>query len=807
MKNRFFKLVSLLCAFALLFSCVQLTVFARTAVAEQEEALEGEEELFNEENPSEVLLLKAGKSVKGTVPAGGSVKVELHTGKSGTITLTLQLKKAERMTVKINGKKKTFTLLADKSAEDPSKDFYIFEYTTTAGKTDIITLSSKKEKSFKLSASKIQVDGEPEEAEEAEEPVAEEQPEVPAGETAEEEQPEAPAGDPAAEEQPEAPAGDPAAEEQPEAPAGDPAAEEQPEVPDGDPAAEEQPETPAEEPTAEEQPEVPAGETADEEQPEVPAGETADEEQPEEPAQEEVKEEKEPETPAEKETQEEVKEEKEPEIPAEEETKEEVKEEEEPETPAEEETKEEVKEEKEPETPAEEETKEEVEEEKEPETPAEEETKEEVEEEKEPETLAEEETKEEVKEEKEPETPVEEPEKEDEPETPAEETVAEPTATPEPTKSAEKPTRPTRKRTPKPAEEATPEPVVEPIRDIQIIASTEGKVLPGDTIELQTEKINFNEDDIVTYQWLVSEDGGKTYNKVETATDSVYSYTVNDENSTFVYAVEASVKAASGFEGTVTSDATEPVRYSYEVKLTIDENIDLDEAIGASNELLLVVGIQPGEENNKYSAVNYVRLTETGSFTYTFDHLKTGFEGDKILTYAEALHEGKVVEAFLVKIPMNLNEKSHYTRCRNPEGFWTDTVELHDGALLSESALTTIKETDLGSKVGLNVVEKEEEPEGPITVPEGATAEMIITWENGEPALNTVAHFDAILDGFEGIDYTLQLQQSVDNENWEDVPGATDDHMDMLITEENCIYYWRVMVYINQPQEGASQDG
>ena len=83
---------------------------------------------------------------------------------------------------------------------------------------------------------------------------------------------------------------------------------------------------------------------------------------------------------------------------------------------------------------------------------------------------------------------------------------------------------------------------------------------------------------------------------------------------------------------------------------------------------------------------------------------------------------------------------------------------------------------------------------------------MTVSWENGVPELNSVAHFEAILEGFDGIEYRLQLQESLDNESWTDVQDATDDHMDVLFTEENYQHFWRIKVCILSFGDGVSEE-
>ena len=102
----------------------------------------------------------------------------------------------------------------------------------------------------------------------------------------------------------------------------------------------------------------------------------------------------------------------------------------------------------------------------------------------------------------------------------------------------------------------------------------------------------------------------------------------------------------------------------------------------------------------------------------------------------------------------------------------------------------------------------EEEPAAQISVREPSVnpadlyVGFTITWDDEVPSFGSVAHLDAVLDGFENLDFSFQWQYSEDNSSWTDVEGETQRRMDTVITEQNYLYYWRVMVYINVPAEG-----
>lgn len=56
--------------------------------------------------------------------------------------------------------------------------------------------------------------------------------------------------------------------------------------------------------------------------------------------------------------------------------------------------------------------------------------------------------------------------------------------------------------------------------------------------------------------------------------------------------------------------------------------------------------------------------------------------------------------------------------------------------------------------------------------------------------------FVTVLDGYEGVTYTLQWQQS-DNGTWYDLPGENGSSLTITATEENCTSTWRVCVNIS----------
>lgn len=101
--------------------------------------------------------------------------------------------------------------------------------------------------------------------------------------------------------------------------------------------------------------------------------------------------------------------------------------------------------------------------------------------------------------------------------------------------------------------------------------------------------------------------------------------------------------------------------------------------------------------------------------------------------------------------------------------------------------------------------EGNEEDESPIDVlallPEDRSISYKVFWDVENPAFGDTAHFVSSITGYDLVDYSIQWQYSEDDIHWNDIYGATDETMDVVASEENYLYFWRVMVYIYLPQE------
>ena len=89
----------------------------------------------------------------------------------------------------------------------------------------------------------------------------------------------------------------------------------------------------------------------------------------------------------------------------------------------------------------------------------------------------------------------------------------------------------------------------------------------------------------------------------------------------------------------------------------------------------------------------------------------------------------------------------------------------------------------------------------PAELPANRSVHFVVEWDDDLPTIGSVAHFKAILDGYDHLIYTLQWQFSEDGQTWENLEGADEMNMDREITLDNYEYYWRVAVTVKGIQE------
>ena len=106
------------------------------------------------------------------------------------------------------------------------------------------------------------------------------------------------------------------------------------------------------------------------------------------------------------------------------------------------------------------------------------------------------------------------------------------------------------------------------------------------------------------------------------------------------------------------------------------------------------------------------------------------------------------------------------------------------------------QETENEAELEENTELAEEETE----VPSNRFIEISVTCDSPNPVIGDTAHFTAILNGYEDLEYTCQWQYSPDHEDWFDITGETGLSMDVVTNKENNYYYWRILVYVEEEQ-------
>lgn len=95
--------------------------------------------------------------------------------------------------------------------------------------------------------------------------------------------------------------------------------------------------------------------------------------------------------------------------------------------------------------------------------------------------------------------------------------------------------------------------------------------------------------------------------------------------------------------------------------------------------------------------------------------------------------------------------------------------------------------------------EQENGPESETETERHITVE--VKWDVPNPVIGDTAHMKANLVGYEDLTYTMQWQYSPDEITWYDIPGETDTTMDVVVTRENNVVSWRILVFVEENQE------
>ncbi len=177
--------------------------------------------------------------------------------------------------------------------------------------------------------------------------------------------------------------------------------------------------------------------------------------------------------------------------------------------------------------------------------------------------------------------------------------------------------------------------------------------------------------------------------------------------------------------------------------------------------------------------------------TYTFE--KTLVQESEHTLVLKTEKDGYVQFEITVALKDNFSENEKTDIQIVDSELSADDTESEELGSESEANVTESEETDTEMKNDLLVEDGQE-----IDTEEDRSVSFVIEWDNEYPVIGDVAHFKAVLKGYEDTKYSVQWEMSEDNENWQAVEGETSETMDIISSEENCRIYWRVTVFTDK---------
>ena len=239
---------------------------------------------------------------------------------------------------------------------------------------------------------------------------------------------------------------------------------------------------------------------------------------------------------------------------------------------------------------------------------------------------------------------------------------------------------------------------------------------------------------------------------------------------------------------------------------TTDEETETEETVTAViiTRAWITAEIPVDEDTGEAEEAEGADETEAAAEVKTAEETETAEETTKVVTLtANADPEMIGVNIWETR---NVDEET-WTRIGYGDQIAVEVTEENNGNLYrfvmengfasEEYALTveTEKAEEETAETEETVPEETEETEE-LELPEDRKVDVVISWDDPIPGIGSTAHLDAVLTGYEELEYTLQWVTSTDNENWEEIEGATGSRMDVVVTEENYENYWRVRVHV-----------
>ena len=118
-----------------------------------------------------------------------------------------------------------------------------------------------------------------------------------------------------------------------------------------------------------------------------------------------------------------------------------------------------------------------------------------------------------------------------------------------------------------------------------------------------------------------------------------------------------------------------------------------------------------------------------------------------------------------------------------------------------------IVETNVDKTVTVTFTEKE--PQELIAEALDENRSITLSFTNvpeGGYNIGDTATLHADVQGYDNVTYTIQWRWSTDDATWNNCEGKTGDTMSVVLTEENCRYYWNVLVTITGVKETPTEE-
>ena len=209
-------------------------------------------------------------------------------------------------------------------------------------------------------------------------------------------------------------------------------------------------------------------------------------------------------------------------------------------------------------------------------------------------------------------------------------------------------------------------------------------------------------------------------------------------------------------------------------------------------------------ENSLLALVSVTVMDQNAYETWTAEQLDHRTEEQEEETFSDSEEEPETNNAMTEQT----ETESEQTDVSGPEKE-TETEPEKEPATETEPESENGPESETGSEPETEPEpetqsEAEEETEQEEVTETIRTIDVNVTWDVPNPVIGDTAHFTATLNGYEGLDYTMQWQYSTDRISWTDITGETNDTMNVIVTEENNLVYWRIIVYLEEDEEQES---